>query len=38
MADSAEIEASKETGKKTLVMRLRNYFLTGLLVDRKSVV
>lgn len=32
MADTSENEISKEVGKKTLVMRLRNYFLTGLLV------
>jgi len=32
MSDSAETETPKEVGKKTLVMRLRNYFLTGLLV------
>ncbi|MBO4520122.1 MAG: DUF502 domain-containing protein [Alphaproteobacteria bacterium] len=32
MSDSPENEVSKETGKKTLVTRLRNYFLTGLLV------
>ena len=32
MSNSPESEISKENGKKTLVMRLRNYFLTGLLV------